>query len=245
MYSFVIIYTLCFLSTSLLADNTLNLLQTSSKQENNLVEDNNITEEEFFPNIPLAIDEANPLNKIKKRNNTKSITATSENNYINEKQDNKIKNDKLKILTTQQNKSETQKKASPWKILEQDTHSEKSFTLLPSSIYRKKYGEVNKGLPKAIFTSDYKKLTFKEIKKNNIHAVKSLIDHIQEIDFRDSQGNTPLLYAVINDKKQIVRLLLAKGADINAINLEQKNPYNIALENKRYQILKILNDYTT
>ena len=57
--------------------------------------------------------------------------------------------------------------------------------------------------------------------KNNIHAVKFLLNHPKiNVNKCDSSGCSALLYAVKNDHFEIIQLLVESGADINIANSE-------------------------
>lgn len=75
---------------------------------------------------------------------------------------------------------------------------------------------------------------FQAIEKGDMRAVKDLLDKGADVNARDERGQTPLIYAMevpheglfireweeseseANAKRELVRLLLARGADINA-----------------------------
>ncbi|AXC10313.1 hypothetical protein ACPOL_0962 [Acidisarcina polymorpha] len=48
--------------------------------------------------------------------------------------------------------------------------------------------------------------------------VRSLIDLGAYIRERDTRGSTPLTRAVLSKYKDVVAVLIAKGADVNALN---------------------------
>lgn len=54
--------------------------------------------------------------------------------------------------------------------------------------------------------------------KGNVDVAKLLIEREKDINYKDSNGDTALMYAVETEKfnKEICELLLSKGADINA-----------------------------
>ena len=54
------------------------------------------------------------------------------------------------------------------------------------------------------------------VKTGNIEAVKQHLVAGTEVDPKVEDGRTPLLYATANGHKEIVLLLLANGADVNA-----------------------------
>lgn len=55
----------------------------------------------------------------------------------------------------------------------------------------------------------------KLIQQGNYEAVKSMIEAGTDIN-KKSVGKTPLMYAARHNKVEIIKLLLANGADINA-----------------------------
>lgn len=71
------------------------------------------------------------------------------------------------------------------------------------------------------------------------HAIESeyfdraikMIEAGAEVNLADKQGNTPLHSAVKENAPQVIEVLLAKGADLTAVNHEQKNAYQMALDN--------------
>jgi ankyrin repeat protein len=50
-----------------------------------------------------------------------------------------------------------------------------------------------------------------------------------QIDVRDNFRCTPLHFAVLNMQIKCVEILIAKGADINAINSDNQTPLHIAI----------------
>ncbi|KAL2815045.1 ankyrin repeat-containing domain protein [Aspergillus cavernicola] len=67
-------------------------------------------------------------------------------------------------------------------------------------------------------------------------VVQYLVEAGADIDSSDSEGCTPLFYAVVNDRSEsIVRLLLDRGADPNKLNCHGQDPLTLAVEG-RHQI---------
>jgi len=54
--------------------------------------------------------------------------------------------------------------------------------------------------------------------EGNIEAVKQHLDAGVDVNAKDNIGFTPLHYAAQSGRKEIVELLIAKGADVNAKN---------------------------
>ncbi len=138
----------------------------------------------------------------------------------------------------------TQKQNNAYKswLASKPEHNEptKEFVTLPNSIYRKNYSNQNQWLPKSVYPSEYKKLIFQEIKNNNINAVRTLLTKVENLEFRDKNGNTPFLYAISEGNGAIATLLVAKGANTDARNSENKNAYDLAIQNQRLDLLNII-----
>lgn len=46
---------------------------------------------------------------------------------------------------------------------------------------------------------------------------------------RNASGNTPLHVCAVNDQESCTRVLLFRGADKNALNFANQNPYQVAV----------------
>ncbi|RZK75885.1 MAG: ankyrin repeat domain-containing protein, partial [Pedobacter sp.] len=60
------------------------------------------------------------------------------------------------------------------------------------------------------------------------------------IDKRDSLGNTPLYYASSRGARDIVKLLLDAGADVNLANNSTEIPLHVASRSSNKDIIKLL-----
>jgi len=56
------------------------------------------------------------------------------------------------------------------------------------------------------------------INKNNLDLVKYLVEHQLDVNMKDGQGFTPLMYAVIAENEVIIKYLMDNGSKINLIN---------------------------
>ena len=80
---------------------------------------------------------------------------------------------------------------------------------------------------------------------NELNAVerKTVEDFIQQnadLNEKDSNGRTPLIYAVIEDHQTIVTSLLAYGARISEIDCDDRSALHWAVLHQRTDILRIL-----
>ena len=69
-------------------------------------------------------------------------------------------------------------------------------------------------------------------RRGNIEAVKKQFRDCflcNDVDVRDGYGRTPLHHAAIFGRKEIVKMLIAKGADENAMNYENETPLDWAI----------------
>jgi ankyrin repeat protein len=64
-----------------------------------------------------------------------------------------------------------------------------------------------------------------------------LLDHGSDIDARDNEGKTPLIWASINGLTKIVKLLIWCGTDINAKDNEGNTALNYARNDEIAQVL--------
>ncbi len=69
------------------------------------------------------------------------------------------------------------------------------------------------------------------LRRGNLEVARLLIEREKEIDFKDTFGDTALMYVVMTEKfnKEICELLLSKGADINAADGNGENTILIKL----------------
>ena len=71
-------------------------------------------------------------------------------------------------------------------------------------------------------------------------AVKLLIKHGANINSKDQDENTPLMYAIYFTDINIVNYLIEKGSDVNAVNLINNTPLMIAFDDDKYKIFREL-----
>jgi hypothetical protein len=84
---------------------------------------------------------------------------------------------------------------------------------LPETIYKKQYNTHNKHLPKAYYPEDYDQLAFSAAAANNLNAVRALLNAGRDIEMRNEHGETLVMVATRHGSRDVLRYLLAKGAD--------------------------------
>ncbi len=67
-----------------------------------------------------------------------------------------------------------------------------------------------------------------------------LIEKGADINARNNEGRTPLLYATVTNNTELSRLLIEKGADIHAKDNDGYTPLQIANGNKNMEIMRLL-----
>jgi ankyrin repeat protein len=71
-------------------------------------------------------------------------------------------------------------------------------------------------------------------------TLNAMIDETQNVDQQDREGNTPLMYAVVNEKLDNVRLLLDQGANPNLANIRDETPLDYAINSGQKEIERML-----
>jgi len=87
-------------------------------------------------------------------------------------------------------------------------------------------------------------LLFRATEKRDPAFIELIIDHGAQLDVRHNDGRTPLLQAIAYNHAAIVKSLIDKGADINALShgkhANKMSPIQYAALNKRTEIMEIL-----
>jgi ankyrin repeat protein len=65
-----------------------------------------------------------------------------------------------------------------------------------------------------------------------------------EANFRDEDGRTPLMHAILDDKADLalIKLLITRGADVNAADREQWTPLHFAARDGKSAVVQALLD---
>jgi len=74
----------------------------------------------------------------------------------------------------------------------------------------------------------------------SVEKAKAFIEGNTNVNASDGHGYTPLHYAVENNLKEIVQLLISKNADLSAKNLSGETPLDIAVDRNRKEIAELL-----
>lgn len=69
-----------------------------------------------------------------------------------------------------------------------------------------------------------------EVNMGNIDTVKALLENGADVNWRDMNGNTPLLAAANTGDAEMIRMLLSFGADREARGCDGLTAFELALE---------------
>ena len=68
-----------------------------------------------------------------------------------------------------------------------------------------------------------------------------LINKGIDINAKDKDGNTPLIYSFKNVHRRIIKLLIDKGADVTAKNKDGKDPLSLTESQNLKDIVELIN----
>ncbi|CAG7592510.1 hypothetical protein MHYMCMPSP_00682 [Hyalomma marginatum] len=112
---------------------------------------------------------------------------------------------------------------------------------LPPNINKTEYSENNKHLPKAFFHSEYSRLLFAAVNKNDIGAMRALLKKGADINtVSPNYGYTPLMQAVLKKKIDVARYLITRGANFNQQANDGKTALHLAAIVNDAEMFKML-----
>ena len=76
--------------------------------------------------------------------------------------------------------------------------------------------------------------------KGDIETIHSYIDQHHDVNDKDMNGGTALMFAAKRGRKEIVEYLLDHGADVNAKDKDGKTALDLARENNKEEIVEYL-----
>lgn len=80
------------------------------------------------------------------------------------------------------------------------------------------------------------------VKTGQLAKVDEVLNSGADIHQQDEQGWTPLNWAAGRGDLEIVRLLLAKGADVFRVGRDQRTPYKIAVAARHVEVARVLKE---
>jgi cytohesin len=81
---------------------------------------------------------------------------------------------------------------------------------------------------------------FAAVRKNSTADAKMLLEIGANINVRDDKGWSPLMLAAYGDCREMLSLLIDKGADLDAVNGQNMNALNIALSSGNREIVSAI-----
>ena len=66
---------------------------------------------------------------------------------------------------------------------------------------------------------------FTFIDKNNVKEIEGFIQKSKHLNIKNSRGETPLMYAIYQDKFEIAKLFIHANADVNALDQMKNSPF--------------------
>ena len=79
-----------------------------------------------------------------------------------------------------------------------------------------------------------------KLASNDPAMLEEIIDQVEDLNHQDLDGNTPLIYAIVNGKVKNVELLLDRGADPNRANFGGGTPLAYAIASNQKKIEEML-----
>ncbi len=242
---------------SLTTSNTNSQLQQPNSSSNNIstnnaksqVQSNNSSDKEipntynFYLKDILEENNDTPSDKKNINKNDSNISPVELEEEISQPSDkakdsNSSDNDNKKTSKIAKEKAE-----KPNPIPEKRPDNSYRNTKLPPLINRKEYSVPNSHLPKAYYVEDYKKILFNSAAQGKVNVVKALVNYFDDVDVRDANNNTPLLYASMAGNIDSVTSLLYMGANPNVTNNQGITPLYAATQLSRSDLIKILLDH--
>lgn len=83
-------------------------------------------------------------------------------------------------------------------------------------------------------------LLFRASSKGDVKEVRRLLDQGTNINAREQDGETPLMYAAVEDRTEVVELLIDRGAVVNAVSLNGQTALARAVAVSRYNTVALL-----
>ncbi|PIR39349.1 MAG: hypothetical protein COV35_02195 [Alphaproteobacteria bacterium CG11_big_fil_rev_8_21_14_0_20_39_49] len=113
-------------------------------------------------------------------------------------------------------------------------------TVLPDLVSKKNYNRDNMHLPVAIYEEEFQQILLKSIMTQDIDVMRAIIERLGSTEYRDKEGNTPLLYAVISGNMVPIKVLVGMGSSVNVRNNQGVSPLYIAVKDRNLELTEYL-----
>lgn len=114
---------------------------------------------------------------------------------------------------------------------------------LSDKIYKTDYTKKNKHLPVAVYETDYHNILFNQILKEDLSVIRAMVERIDTTETKDRNGNTPLLFALKNNRFNAAKVLIAMGADIYQTNYNGESIINYIKKSNDKDLMRIVGKY--
>jgi ankyrin repeat protein len=116
----------------------------------------------------------------------------------------------------------------------------KKYTALDFAEENDEFDIVTMLLKNGTNVTDKNALFRRALNNGSESLILELLEHGIDINSRDSEGQTPLYFAIVKNLTTVVNILIAKGADINARNNDGQTPLHKAVMHSRTIIVDLL-----
>lgn len=118
----------------------------------------------------------------------------------------------------------------------------------PKKLYNRNYSSINRHLPPVYFKSYYLYMAFKAAERDDHNGLNAILLHYNFLNGQNQDGDTVLMHAIRSNSLSASRLLLAKGAYVDAINKRKRTALHYAATLGNLDLIKLLlsvgSDYT-
>ena len=111
---------------------------------------------------------------------------------------------------------------------------------LPEEIYKRQYDGKNRHLPRRMVDADYRHAYFVAAGRDDVNGVRAMLNAGYPVDRQDVWGDTALMVAAKSGAVNVVRYLLARGANAQIENKHGQTVMTIANSNRNRGILAAL-----
>lgn len=108
-------------------------------------------------------------------------------------------------------------------------------TYLPGEVYFD-----NNHIAKPLYIGQLKNLMFQAISRNDIDAVRAILDNFNLLHIKNKNGYTLMSYAILHQKNDIAEILLYRGTYINEPNDLGETPLIIAVRSNNFPMIRFL-----
>lgn len=102
------------------------------------------------------------------------------------------------------------------------------------------YSDDNGHIPKPLYLEELTRLSFEAIADGNENALRALLDNFNLLYIKNINGYSLLSYSILQQRNDIARILLYRGANINEQDNYGATPLSIAARINNLYVVKLL-----